>query len=50
MYNTNKQTRVITFSQFSRKGWGLFCALHREVRIGVLGVATLASATPRLMA
>ena len=50
MYNTTKQARVITFSNFSRKGWSLFGALHREVRIGVLGVATLASATPRLMA
>lgn len=50
MYNSTKKAQVATFSQFSRKGWSLFSCLHREVRIGVLGVATLASATPRLMA
>ena len=50
MYNTTKQARVLTFSHFNRKGWSLFGALHREVRIGVLSVATLACATPRLMA
>lgn len=50
MYNTTKQARSLTFSHFNRKGWSLFSALHREVRIGVLGVATLACATPRLMA
>lgn len=50
MYNTTKQARVATFSHFNRKGWSLFGALHREVRIGVLSVATLACATPRLMA
>lgn len=50
MYNSTKKAQVTTFSQFSRKGWSLFSCLHREVRIGVLGVATLVSATPRLMA
>ncbi len=40
---------VLTFRHFSRKGWSLFACLHREVRIGVLSVATLLAATPRLM-
>lgn len=40
----------MTFSRFSRKGWSLFSCLHREVRIGVLTVATLLSASPRLLA
>lgn len=50
MFNSTKTARVLTFTHFNRKGWSLFSCLHREVRIGVLGVATLASATPRLMA
>ncbi len=50
MYNSTNKARVLTFCHFNRKGWSLFSCLHREVRIGVLGVATLASATPRLMA
>lgn len=50
MFNTNKQKQVATFHHFNRKGWSLFGCLHREVRIGVLGVATLMCATPRLMA
>lgn len=50
MHPFNKQERPATFRSFSRKGWSLFSALHREVRIGVLGVATLATATPCLMA
>ena len=50
MFNTNKQKQVVTFHHFNRKGWSLFGCLHREVRIGVLGVATLMCATPRLMA
>lgn len=45
MYKHNHQTgRVITFSHFSRKSWSLFSCLHREVRIGVLSVATIATA------
>lgn len=40
--------RVITFRHFSRKGFALFAVLGREVRIGVLSVATLAAAAPRL--
>ena len=41
---------TLTFRRFNRKGYALFSCLGREVRIGVLGVATLLSATPRLMA
>ena len=44
------QRKPITFRQFSRKGWSLFSCLGREVRIGVLGVCTLACAAPRLQA
>ena len=49
MYHNHKLKRPVTFRQFNRKGWSLFSALHREVRIGILGAATLAAATPRLM-
>lgn len=41
---------TLTFRHFNRKGYALFSCLGREVRVGVLGVATLLSATPRLMA
>lgn len=41
--------RVIQFKHFTRRGAALLSCLHREVRIGVLSVATLACATPRLM-
>ena len=44
------RSKVLTFKHFSRKGWSLFSCLGREVRIGVLGVATLATAAPRLNA
>ena len=50
LQSTNQHPRVVTFRHFNRKGWSLFGCLHREVRIGVLGVATLVCATPRLMA
>lgn len=40
----------LTFRHFNRKNYALFACLGREVRIGVLGAATLASATPRLAA
>ena len=36
---------TLTFRHFNRKGYALFSCLGREVRIGVLGVATLLSAT-----
>lgn len=50
MLHEKKKARVLTFRQFTRKGWSLYACLHREVRIGVLSAATLACATPRLMA
>lgn len=50
LQSTNQPQRVVTFRHFNRKGWSLFGCLHREVRIGVLGVATIVCATPRLMA
>lgn len=51
MFNSTKeQHAVTTFNHFNRKGWSLFSCLHREVRIGMLSVATLTCATPCLMA
>lgn len=50
MNKKQKKARVLTFKHFTRKGDALLSCLHKEVRIGVLSVATLASATPRLMA
>ena len=41
-----KERNSLTFTQFSRKGWSLFACLGREVRIGVLSAATLATAAP----
>ena len=32
---------VITWRQFARKGYSAFASLHRQIRIGVLSVATL---------
>lgn len=50
MMYINKQVKPVpTFRHFNRKGWSLFSSLHREVRIGVLSVATLISAAPRLL-
>ena len=46
----SKKGATLTFRHFNRKGYALFSCLGREVRVGVLGVATLLSATPRLMA
>lgn len=40
----------LTFRRFSRKGYALFACMGREVRIGVLTVATLTSAAPCLFA
>lgn len=48
--NGGNPGRALTFRHFNRKGWSLFSALHREVRIGILAVATLTTAAPRLMA
>ena len=38
----------ITFRHFCRKGYALFACLGREVRVGVLTVATLSAAAPCL--
>ena len=42
MYN-NHQDRpgVVTWRQFANKGYSAFASLHRQVRIGILSVATL---------
>lgn len=37
---------VFTFRHFGRRGWSLFAALGRELRIGVLSVATIGTAAP----
>jgi len=50
MNKKTRKARVLTFKHFTRKGDALLSCLHKVVRIGVLSVATLASATPRLMA
>ena len=47
---TSPQGAVFTFRRFSRKGFALFAALGSEVKIGVLTVATLATAAPCLAA
>ncbi len=44
------QQPITTFRRFSRKGYALFNCLGREVRIGVLSVATLTCAVPALRA
>ncbi len=41
-----KKGAPLTFHKFSRKNYALFSCLGREVRIGVLSVATLGSAAP----
>lgn len=48
MSHFSVSARPLTFRRFSRKNWSLFACLHREVRIGVLTVATLLTASPRL--
>lgn len=40
--------KVQTFRCFRRKGYALFAALGREIRIGVLSAATLGSAVPSM--
>ena len=41
-----KGCRVITWKQYSHKGWSAFASLGRQIRIGVLTVGTLSSVTP----
>lgn len=43
-----RSKEVVTFHSFARKGYALFSALQKEVRIGVLSAATLTTATPCL--
>ena len=45
MYNKHQdRPSVVTWRQFANKGYSAFASLHRQVRIGVLSVATLAVA------
>lgn len=49
MFNKQiQEKRCVTFHNFSRKGYALFSCLHKEVRIGVLAAATLATASQAL--
>ena len=41
MYKQPRKRQTPTFSHFSRAGYAIFASLHRQVRIGVLSVATL---------
>ena len=43
-----RSKEVVTFHSFARKGYALFSALQKEVRIGVLSAATLTTAAPCL--
>lgn len=42
--------KTLTFRHFGRKGYSLFAAMGREVKVGVLSVATLSTAAPALAA
>ena len=48
MYNkkTIKSNKVVTWNHYTHKGWSAFASLRRQVRIGVLSVATLSTVTP----
>lgn len=51
MYSSSSlQGAAFTFRSFGRKGYSLFAVLGREVKVGVLSVATLAAAAPCLSA
>lgn len=52
MYHFSSLTgyKPLTFRHFGRKGYSLFAALGREVKVGVLTVATLSTAAPALAA
>lgn len=41
MHRHQNRTTVITWKRFANKGYSAFASLHRQVRIGVLSVATL---------
>ena len=44
MHRHQERPAVITWKQFANKGYSAFASLHRQVRIGVLSVATLSVA------
>ena len=47
MYNKQTKSHVsATWRQYSRRGYSVFASLGRQVKIGVLSVATLATVTP----
>jgi len=41
MQGSRNAAHIITWKQFSNKGYGAFASLHRVIRIGVLSAATL---------
>ncbi len=43
---TIKSNKVVTWNHYTHKGWSAFASLRRQVRIGVLSVATLSTVTP----
>lgn len=43
--HTNKQNQVVVFKQYTHKKFSVFASLKREIRIGVLSVSTLLTAT-----
>ena len=44
MQGSRNDTHIITWRQFAHKGYAAFASLHRQIRIGVLSVATLSVA------
>lgn len=49
MYNKHiKQASSLTWHRYSHKGYSVFASLGRQIRIGVLSVATLATVSPVL--
>lgn len=52
MYHFSSPTgcNILTFRHFGRKGYSLFAAIGKEVKVGVLSVATLATASSALAA
>lgn len=48
--SSSLQGAAFTFRRFGRKGYSLFAVMGREVKVGVLSVATLTAAAPCLAA
>ena len=47
MYKKTRRSKgVITWKQYSRKGYSAFASLGRQIRIGVLSAVTLSTVTP----